>query len=89
MFVKEDKSFDYDKLHDVTKVVAENVDKVIDINFYPTDKTKRSNMRHRPIGIGVQGLADLFIKLRLPFESPGARKLNIEIFVFILTTIFS
>ena len=80
MFVKEDKSFDYDKLHDVTKVVAENVDKVIDINFYPTDKTKRSNMRHRPVGIGVQGLADTFAVLGLPFDSEESRKLNKDIF---------
>jgi len=80
MFVKEDKSFDYDKLHDVTKVVAENVDKVIDINFYPTDKTKRSNMRHRPVGIGVQGLADVFALMDIPFHSEDAKTVNILIF---------
>jgi ribonucleotide reductase alpha subunit len=80
MFVKEDKSFDYDKLHDVTKVVAENLDKVIDINFYPTDKTKRSNMRHRPVGIGVQGLADVFARMDIPFHSEPAKTVNILIF---------
>lgn len=80
MFVKEDKSFDYDKLHDVTKVVAENLDKVIDINFYPTDKTKRSNMRHRPVGIGVQGLADVFALMDIPFHSEAAKTVNILIF---------
>jgi ribonucleoside-diphosphate reductase alpha subunit len=80
MFVKEDKSFDYDKLHDVTKVVAENLDKVIDINFYPTEKTKRSNMRHRPVGIGVQGLADVFALMDIPFHSEVAKEVNILIF---------
>ena len=80
MFVKEDKSFDYDKLHEVTKVVAENLDKVIDINFYPTDKTKRSNMRHRPVGIGVQGLADVFALMDIPFHSEAAKTVNILIF---------
>ena len=80
MFVKEDKSFDYSKLHDVTKAVAENLDKVIDINFYPTDKTKRSNMRHRPVGIGVQGLADVFALMDIPFHSESAKKVNILIF---------
>ena len=79
-FVKEDKSFDYGKLHEVTKVVAENLDKVIDINFYPTDKTKRSNMRHRPIGIGVQGLADVFALMDIPFHSEGAKSVNTLIF---------
>jgi ribonucleoside-diphosphate reductase alpha subunit len=79
-FVKEDKSFDYDKLHEVTKVVAENLDKVIDINFYPTDNTKRSNMRHRPVGIGVQGLADVFALMDIPFHSESAKTVNILIF---------
>ena len=79
-FVKDDKSFDYGKLHEVTKVVAENLDKVIDINFYPTDKTKRSNMRHRPIGIGVQGLADVFALMDIPFHSEGAKSVNTLIF---------
>jgi len=79
-FVNQDKTFDYDKLHDVVKVVADNLDKVIDINFYPTEKTKRSNMRHRPIGIGVQGLADTFALMGLPFHSEGAKEVNKLIF---------
>lgn len=74
------KLFDYDKLHQVTKVVTNNLNKVIDINFYPTEKTKRSNMRHRPIGIGVQGLADAFILMNIPFHSDEAKQVNKFIF---------
>ncbi len=72
--------FDYEKLYSVTKIVTENLNKIIDINFYPTEKTKRSNLNHRPIGIGVQGLADVFVLLDLPFESDEAKKININIF---------
>ena len=79
-FVKEDKTFDYDKLHEVTKVVAENLNKVIDINFYPTEKTRISNMKHRPIGIGVQGLADVFALMDIPFHSDVAKEVNKQIF---------
>ncbi len=79
-FVKDDKSFDYDKLHEVTKVVTENLNRVIDINFYPTDKTKRSNLRHRPIGLGVQGLADVFALMNISFYSDKARTINKRIF---------
>lgn len=79
-FVKDDKSFDYDKLHEVTKVVTENLNRVIDINFYPTDKTKRSNLRHRPIGLGVQGLADVFALMNISFCSDKARTINKRIF---------
>ena len=74
------KSFDYDKLHEVTKVITNNLNRVIDVNFYPTDKTKRSNMRHRPIGIGVQGLADAFILMDIPFHSDQAKEVNTFIF---------
>jgi ribonucleotide reductase alpha subunit len=74
------KLFDYVKLHEVTKVVTNNLNRVIDINFYPTDKTKRSNMRHRPIGIGVQGLADTFILMDIPFHSNEAKEVNKLIF---------
>lgn len=74
------KKFDYDKLHEVTKVVTTNLNKVIDINFYPTEKTKRSNMKHRPIGIGVQGLADTFILMDIPFHSDEAKEVNKQIF---------
>jgi ribonucleoside-diphosphate reductase alpha chain len=80
-FVNADtKVFDYDKLHQVTKVVTNNLNKVIDINFYPTEKTKRSNFKHRPIGIGVQGLADTFILMDIPFHSEEAKEVNKFIF---------
>ena len=72
--------FDFKKLFEVTKVVAKNLDKVIDVNFYPVKEARNSNMRHRPIGIGVQGLADAFILMRFPFESEKAQDLNRKIF---------
>ena len=74
------KEFDYEKLHYVTKVVTNNLNRVIDINFYPTEKTKTSNFRHRPIGIGVQGLADAFIMMNIPFHSDEAKEVNKFIF---------
>jgi len=74
------KQFDYDKLHDVTKVVTSNLNRVIDINFYPTEKTRRSNLLHRPIGIGVQGLADAFIMMDISFHSDEAKVVNKLIF---------
>ena len=74
------KEFDYDKLHEVTKVVTNNLNRVIDINFYPTKKTRTSNLRHRPIGIGVQGLADTFILMDIPFHSEEAKEINKNIF---------
>ena len=80
MYINDDKTFNYDKLHEVTKVVTNNLNKVIDINFYPTDKTKRSNMRHRPIGIGVQGLADVFAMMDIPYHSDEAKIINKNIF---------
>ena len=73
-------AFDYDKLHEITKVVTYNLNRVIDINFYPTPKTERSNLRHRPIGIGVQGLADVFMLLNVPFHSEEAKVINRKIF---------
>ena len=75
-FVRHDKTYDYDKLHDVVKVVTRNLDKVIDVNYYPTDKTRISNKRHRPIGIGVQGLADTFALMDISFHSEEARNVN-------------
>lgn len=72
--------FDYKKLHAVTKVVAKNLNRVIDLNYYPIPEAQRSNLRHRPIGIGVQGLADTFMLMRLPFESERAQSLNRLIF---------
>ncbi len=74
------RSFDYAKLRQVVKVATRNLNRVIDINFYPTPETKRSNMRHRPIGLGVQGLADVFAILRAPWESEKAASLNQRIF---------
>lgn len=76
----ETKSFDHKKLHDMVKVVTKNLNKVIDVNFYPLEKTRVSNLRHRPLGIGVQGLADLFAIMRYPFDSEQAAKLNRDIF---------
>jgi len=74
------KVFDYEKLHEVTKVVTKNLNQIIDINFYPTTKTKKSNMLHRPIGIGVQGLADAFILMDVAFHSEEAKEINKLIF---------
>jgi ribonucleoside-diphosphate reductase subunit M1 len=74
------KEYDFKKLKEVTKTVTRNLNKIIEVNYYPIPEAKRSNMRHRPIGIGCQGLADAFIMMRLPFESPEAHMLNQQIF---------
>lgn len=74
------KTFDFEKLRKVTKIVTRNLDKVIDVNYYPIPQAETSNLRHRPIGIGIQGLADAFLLMRFPFESAEAQKLNIQIF---------
>jgi len=74
------KQFNYDKLHEVAKVVTSNLNRVIDINFYPTEKTRRSNLLHRPIGIGVQGLADAFIMMDIAYHSDEAKTVNKLIF---------
>jgi ribonucleotide reductase alpha subunit len=79
-FVNEDKTFNYEHLHRVTKVVTANLDKIIDVNFYPTEKTRRSNFLHRPIGIGVQGLADVFALMDIPYHSAEAITVNKLIF---------
>ena len=79
MFIK-DGEFDHKELYRITKRVTKNLNKVIDRNYYPVKEARNSNMRHRPIGLGVQGLADTFIKLRLPFTSDEAKKLNQDIF---------
>jgi len=76
----ETRQFDYEKLHHVTKVVTNNLNRVIDINFYPTEKTKVSNLKHRPIGIGVQGLADTFVLMDIAFHSEEAKEVNKNIF---------
>jgi ribonucleoside-diphosphate reductase alpha chain len=78
-FVNEGK-FDFDKLYEVTYQVTRNLNRIIDNNYYPIEEAKRSNLRHRPIGLGIQGLADVFILLRLPFESDLAKMLNKNIF---------
>ena len=72
--------FDHQKLYEITKVVTRNLNKVIDVNYYPVPEARNSNMKHRPIGIGIQGLADAFIMLRMPFESEEAQGLNKDIF---------
>jgi ribonucleoside-diphosphate reductase alpha chain len=79
MFIK-DNAFDHQQLFKVTKQVTKNLNRVIDRNYYPVKEAENSNFRHRPVGLGVQGLADAFIKLRLPFTSDEAKKLNQEIF---------
>ena len=76
----ENNSFNHQLLYDVTYHATRNLNRVIDVNYYPVPEARNSNMRHRPIGLGVQGLADTFALLKLPFESPEARKLNKEIF---------
>jgi ribonucleoside-diphosphate reductase alpha subunit len=72
--------FDYEHLARVAGVITRNMNRIIDINYYPTEKTRRSNLRHRPIGIGVQGLADVFMMLDIPFHSDAAKEVNQKIF---------
>jgi ribonucleoside-diphosphate reductase alpha chain len=81
MFVNKDSlTFDHNRLFEVTLVVTRNLNRIIDINYYPVPQAETSNRRNRPIGIGVQGLADTFILMRLPFDSPQAQQLNRHIF---------
>ncbi|XP_063684531.1 ribonucleoside-diphosphate reductase large subunit-like isoform X1 [Bolinopsis microptera] len=80
MYVNNDKTYDFEGLKEVAKVVTRNLNKVIEVSYYPLEQARKSNMRHRPIGIGVQGLADAFILMRYPFDSDSAKKLNIKIF---------
>ena len=75
-----DGEFNHELLYEYTYQVVKNLNNVIDLNFYPTEETKRSNFRHRPVGLGVQGLADVMCKLSLPFESEKADKLQTDIF---------
>lgn len=82
-FVEKDAThswYNFDKLHEVTKVVTRNLNRIIDRNYYPVEEARRSNMRNRPIALGVQGLADSFMTLRIPFDSQEAKELNIQIF---------
>jgi ribonucleotide reductase alpha subunit len=83
---KKTKTFNFEKLQEIVKIITRNLNKIIDINFYPTEKTKRSNMLHRPIGIGVQGLADTFLLLDFAFDSKEAKDLNKKIFECIYYT---
>jgi ribonucleoside-diphosphate reductase alpha chain len=76
----ETKEFDHKELFNVTYKATVNLNKIIDFNYYPVPEARNSNMRHRPIGLGVQGLADTFVMLRMPFDSDEAKKLNTEIF---------
>lgn len=79
-FVINREKFDFQKLHDVVKVITKNLNKIIDVNYYPVIEAERSNKRHRPIGLGVQGLADAFMLMKFPFDSAEAKQLNIQIF---------
>ncbi len=79
-YVKEDGTYDFDRLVQVTRVATRNLNKVIDRNYYPIEQARNSNFKHRPIGLGVQGLADAFIMMRMPFDSPEARQMNKDIF---------
>jgi ribonucleoside-diphosphate reductase alpha chain len=79
-FVTEQKEFDHQRLFEVTYVATKNLNKIIDFNYYPVAEARYSNLRHRPIGLGVQGLADTFVKLRMPYDSDEAKRLNREVF---------
>ncbi len=79
-FNHDTKKFDFEQLEEVTKVIVRNLNKIIDLNYYPVDKCKTSNKKHRPIGIGVQGLADVYALMKVPFDSKAAADMNIKIF---------
>jgi len=79
-FVTKDGMFDFDKLVEVTRLITRSLNRIIDLNFYPVEEARRSNMKNRPIGIGVQGLADVFFKMGLPYTSEKAKELNRDIF---------
>ena len=76
----EDGKYDYQNLYQIAKLATKNLDQVIDINFYPTDKTQNSNSRHRPIGLGIQGLADVYFRMNLAYDSVQAQIINKQIF---------
>ncbi|OLQ01890.1 Ribonucleoside-diphosphate reductase large subunit [Symbiodinium microadriaticum] len=79
-FASSDGTYDFQRLYQVTKVATRNLNKVIDRNYYPVEEARKSNLRHRPVGLGVQGLADAFLIMKLPFESEAAKQLNEDIF---------
>ena len=79
-FVLSDGTYDFVKLHSVSRQITRNLNRIIDNNYYPIPEARNSNMRHRPIGIGIQGLADALIMMKIPFEDPRAEQINAEIF---------
>ena len=79
-YLRPQRTFDFDALQKAAKIVTKNLNKIIDLNYYPVEETCKSNFLHRPIGIGVQGLADVFAMMHYPFDSPEARELNSRIF---------
>lgn len=79
-FVKEDRTFDHEKLHQIVRTITKNLNRIIDNNYYPIPEARTSNMKHRPIGIGIQGLADCLIKMRVSYEDEAAERINAEIF---------
>ena len=79
-YINDDLTFNHEELHKIAKILTKNLNKVIDVNFYPLEKARTSNMRHRPVGIGIQGISDLFAVLKIAFDSAEARKLNKDIF---------
>lgn len=79
-FVDSDGVFNYEELIKITRVITKNLNKIIDLNFYPVEEARNSNIKHRPIGIGIQGLADVFQRMKISFESPEAADLNEKIF---------
>ena len=87
-FVTEDGKYDYQDLYQVAKLATKNLDRVIDINFYPTGKTQNSNSRHRPIGLGIQGLADVYFKMNIAYDSVQAQMINKQIFETIYKATF-
>jgi ribonucleotide reductase alpha subunit len=87
-FVTSEGVYDHQKLYEITKSVTYNLNRVIDVNYYPVPEAENSNMKHRPIGIGVQGLADVFMLLKMSFDSPEGKREKLLALVFILPYIF-
>lgn len=79
-FIEEDGTYNFERLHEVTRKVCKNLNRVIDVNYYPIKEAENSNMRHRPIGIGIQGMADTLIRMKIAFEDERAAQMNAEIF---------
>lgn len=79
-FIDNDNQFDFKSLIEITRVITRNLNRIIDLNYYPVEEARNSNMKHRPIGIGIQGLADVYQRMLIPFESAEAAELNEKIF---------